>query len=131
MVNGSQKKKIFVKKILSWNFNNIYPSITLVDVFLIKLKYNLFPTFKTFYFGNEYVGLLNKKGEIVFHLLCTFEVFPKFSYDSGGYHGLVTSLDYFFMKSIREHKSMVKILQEWGNDEDQSRAWRKELNILF
>lgn len=81
----------------------MYPSTTLIYASLIKSKYKFLSSIKNFYLGKEYVGLLNEKGEMVFHLLGTFGVY--------NFHltpvDIMINLDSFFMKSITELKFMV------------------------
>lgn len=59
-----------------------------------------------------------KKVKWWFTYLVHLEFFLQFAFDLGGYHGLVVSLDSFFMKNMTELKFMVEFLQEGGNDED-------------
>lgn len=59
-----------------------------------------------------------KKVKWCFTYLVHLAFFLQFSFDLGGYHELVVSLDSFFMKNMRELKFVVEFLQEGGNDED-------------
>lgn len=51
---------------------------------------------------------------MVLHLVSTFGVFPLFSFDLGGYDGLVVNLDYFFMNNIIELKLWSNFFKKDG-----------------